>query len=85
VVTDWARVRARAIVLDPPGAAGSAPAGGDGELRDDRAAAGPDPRAVRLLAVPPAFVRKALVRAGGQYVKRAVLPLLPARVRLAAS
>ena len=33
--------------------------------------------------VPPAFVRKALVRAGGEYVKRAVLPLLPARVRLA--
>jgi hypothetical protein len=33
--------------------------------------------------VPPAFVRKALVQAGGEYVKRAVLPLLPERVRLA--
>ena len=34
--------------------------------------------------LPPAFVRKALVRAGGEYVKRAVVPFLPERLRLAA-
>jgi hypothetical protein len=32
--------------------------------------------------VPPAFVRKALVKAGGEYVKRAVVPFLPERWRL---
>ena len=35
--------------------------------------------------LPPAFMRKAMVRAGGEYIKRAVLPLLPDRVRLAPS
>jgi uncharacterized protein (DUF2236 family) len=32
--------------------------------------------------LPPALVRKALVRAGGEYVKRAVVPFLPDRLRL---
>jgi uncharacterized protein (DUF2236 family) len=32
--------------------------------------------------LPPTMVRKALVRAGGEYVKRAVVPILPDRLRL---
>jgi hypothetical protein len=32
--------------------------------------------------VPPAFVRKALVRGGAEYAKRLVIPLLPSRLRL---
>jgi hypothetical protein len=32
--------------------------------------------------VPPAVVRKALVAGGAEYVKRAVLPFLPQRLRL---
>ena len=35
--------------------------------------------------LPPVFVRRALVRAGAEYVKRGVLPFLPGRVRLTAS
>ena len=32
-------------------------------------------------SVPPAFVRRALVRAGGEYMKRAVVPFLPDRLQ----
>jgi hypothetical protein len=32
--------------------------------------------------LPPAFVRKALVAGGAEYLKRAVIPLLPQRLRL---
>jgi uncharacterized protein (DUF2236 family) len=35
-----------------------------------------------FLPLPPPFVRKALVAGGAAYVKRAVLPLLPERLRL---
>ena len=36
-------------------------------------------------ALPPVFVRKALVEGGAQYVRRAVIPLLPDRLRLVPS
>jgi hypothetical protein len=32
--------------------------------------------------LPPVLVRKALVRAGAEYVKRGVLPFMPQRLRL---
>jgi len=32
--------------------------------------------------LPPVFVRKALVAGGAQYVRRALLPVLPDRLRL---
>jgi uncharacterized protein (DUF2236 family) len=81
-VTDWARERARAIVLDPPVPWMAQP------LRETvnfiTIALLPD--RIRseygFAPVPPAFLRKALVRAGGEYVKRAVVPFLPDRVRL---
>ena len=83
VVTEWARERARAIVLDPPVPLAARPLVGTANfvtiaLLPDRIR-----EQYGFSPLPPAFVRKALVRAGGEYVKRAVLPLLPARVRLA--
>jgi uncharacterized protein (DUF2236 family) len=83
VVTDWARERARAIVLDPPVPLAARPLVETANfvtiaLLPDRIR-----EQYGFSPVPPAFVRKALVRAGGEYVKRGVLPFLPARVRLA--
>jgi uncharacterized protein (DUF2236 family) len=82
-VTDWARERARAIVLDPPVPLAARPLLETANfvtiaLLPDRIR-----EEYGFSPVPPVFMRKALVRAGGEYVKRAVLPLLPARVRLA--
>jgi uncharacterized protein (DUF2236 family) len=83
VVTEWARERARAIVLDPPVPLAARPLVETANfvtiaLLPDRIR-----EQYGFSQVPPAFVRKALVRAGGEYVKRGVLPFLPARVRLA--
>jgi uncharacterized protein (DUF2236 family) len=81
-VTDWARERARAIVLDPPGPWLAQPLLETVNfitiaLLPDRIR-----REYGFAPVPPAFLRKALVRAGGEYVKRAVVPFLPDRLRL---
>jgi uncharacterized protein (DUF2236 family) len=83
VVTEWARERARAIVLDPPVPLAARPLVETANfvtiaLLPDRIR-----EQYGFSPVPPAFVRKALVRAGGEYVKRGVLPFLPARMRLA--
>ena len=81
-VTDWARDRARAIVLDPPVPWVAQPlletanfitiALLPDRIRDQYGFA----------PVPPPLVRKALVKAGAVYVKRAVVPFLPERLRL---
>ncbi len=81
-VTPWARERARAIVLDPPVPLYLQPlvetanfitiALLPDRIRDEYG----------FSALPPQFVRKALVRAGGEYVRRAVVPFLPERLRL---
>jgi uncharacterized protein (DUF2236 family) len=81
-VTDWARERARAIVLDPPVPWVAQPVLETVNfitiaLLPDRIR-----REYGFAPVPPAFVRKAVVRAGGEYVKRAVVPFLPDRLRL---
>jgi uncharacterized protein (DUF2236 family) len=81
-VTDWARERARAIVLDPPVGWMAQPLLETVNfitiaLLPDRIRS-----QYGFAPLPPAFVRKALVRAGGEYVKRAVVPLLPDRLRL---
>ena len=81
-VTDWARERARAIVLDPPVPLVAQPLLETVNfitiaLLPDRIR-----REYGFAPVPPAFLRKALVRAGGEYVKRAVVPFLPDRLRL---
>jgi uncharacterized protein (DUF2236 family) len=81
-VTDWARERARAIVLEPPVPWIAQPLLETVNfitiaLLPDRIR-----REYGFAPVPPAFVRRALVRAGGEYVKRAVVPFLPDRLRL---
>jgi uncharacterized protein (DUF2236 family) len=81
VVGDWARRRAREIVLEPPV---------PGRVR-------PLVETVNFITIallpdrirsqygfaplPPPIVRKALVTAGAAYIRHGVLPLLPARVR----
>jgi uncharacterized protein (DUF2236 family) len=82
VVTDWARTRARQIVLEPPLPWQARPlletvnfitvALLPNELR----------RQYAFSPLPPALVRKALVNGGAEYVKRAVIPFLPDRLRL---
>jgi uncharacterized protein (DUF2236 family) len=81
-VTDWARERARAIVLEPPVPWTAQPLVETVNfitiaLLPDRIRA-----EYGFAPLPPPFVRKALVRAGGEYVKRAVVPFLPERLRL---
>ena len=81
-VTPWARERARSIVLEPPVPRYLQPlvetvnfvtiALLPDRIRDDYGFA----------PLPPAFVRKALVRAGAEYVRRGVVPFLPGRLRL---
>ena len=81
-VTDWARRRARRIVLEPPVPWAARPlletvnfitiALLPDRLRDEYGFA----------PLPPAAVRKALVAGGAEYVKRVVVPFLPDRLRL---
>jgi uncharacterized protein (DUF2236 family) len=84
-VTDWARERARAIVLEPPVPWMAQPLLETVNfitiaLLPDRIR-----REYGFSPLPPAFVRRALVKAGGEYVKRAVVPFLPDRLRLVPS
>jgi uncharacterized protein (DUF2236 family) len=79
-VTDWARRRAREIVLEPPVPWSARPLVETVNfitiaLLPDRIR-----RQYGFLPVPPAIVRRALVAGGAEYVKRAVLPLLPQRL-----
>ncbi len=84
-VTDWARERARSIVLDPPVPRVAQPL--LETVNFITVALLPDRirREYGFSPLPPAFVRRALVRAGGEYVKRAVVPFLPDRLRLVPS
>jgi len=81
-VSDWARRRARAIVLEPPVPWAARPLLEVANfvtiaLLPDRIR-----NQYGFSSVPPAFVRKALVAGGAEYVKRAVVPVLPERLRL---
>ena len=81
-VSDWARTRARKIVLEPPLPWVARP------LVDtvNFVTIGLLPDRIRdeygFSPVPPAFARKALVAGGAEYVKRVLIPLLPNDVRL---
>ena len=81
-VTDWARRRAREIVLEPPVPWTARPLLEAANfvtiaLLPDRIRAG-----YGFAPLPPAAVRKAIVAGGAEYVKRAVVPFLPERLRL---
>ncbi len=82
LVTDWARERARKIVLEPPVPLVARPLLETVNfitvaLLPDRIRAQYD-----FSPIPPAFLRRALVAGGAEYIKRAVIPLLPDRLRL---
>jgi uncharacterized protein (DUF2236 family) len=83
-VSPWARERARKIVLAPPVPWVARP------LRDtvNFVTIGLLPDRIRdeygFAPVPPPALRKVFVAAGATYVKRAVLPFVPGRLRLVA-
>jgi uncharacterized protein (DUF2236 family) len=81
-VTDWARRRARKIVFEPPVPWTVRPL--VETVNFVTIALLPDQirRQYGFGLLPPVPVRKALVRGGAEYVKRAVIPFLPDRVRL---
>jgi uncharacterized protein (DUF2236 family) len=84
-VTDWARRRARQIVLDPPVPLLARPL--LETVNFVTVALLPDPirEQYRFSALPPVAVRKALVAGGADYLKRVVIPFLPGRLRLVPS
>ncbi|MBV9048274.1 MAG: DUF2236 domain-containing protein [Solirubrobacterales bacterium] len=81
-VTEWARQRAKQIVLEPPVPWTARPL--LETVNFITIALLPDQirRQYGFSPLPPPIVRKALVAGGAEYVKRAVLPLLPERLRL---
>jgi uncharacterized protein (DUF2236 family) len=81
-VSDWARSRAREIVLEPPVPWAARPL--LETVNFITVALLPDEirRQYGFAPIPPAPLRRALVAGGAEYVKRAVIPLLPERLRL---
>jgi uncharacterized protein (DUF2236 family) len=82
VVTDWARTRARQIVLAPPVPLAARPLLETANFIT--VALLPDSLREQygFSPLPPPLVRRALVSGGAEYLRRAVLPLLPDRFRL---
>ncbi len=83
-VTPWARERARRIVLQPPVRRVARPL--LETVNFITVALLPDQirRQYGFSPLPPAILRKALVGGGARYVRRAVLPVLPDRLRFVA-
>lgn len=81
VVTDWARTRARQIVFEPPLPWVARPL--LETVNFITVALLPDTirRQFGFSPLPPTLVRKAMVAGGAEYVKRAVIPFLPDRLR----
>jgi uncharacterized protein (DUF2236 family) len=81
-VTDWARRRAREIVLEPPIPWVAQPLLQTANfitvaLLPDRIR-----REYGFAPVPPIAMRKAMVAGGAEYIKRVLIPFLPDRLRL---
>lgn len=81
-VSDWAGERARAIVLEPPVPWIARPL--VETVNFITVALLPDPirEGYGFSPLPPLALRRALVAGGAEYVKRAVIPFLPDRLRL---
>jgi uncharacterized protein (DUF2236 family) len=82
LVTPWARERAREIVMEPPVPLLARPLLETANFIT--VALLPDSIRAQygFFPLPPTFIRKALVAGGAEYVKRAVIPFLPDRMRL---
>ena len=86
VVTDWARTRAREIVLEPPVPLPLQPLVQTANFVTIALLPGEIRSQYRLdTLVPPLVVRRALVAGGAEYVKRVLIPLLPDNLRLVPS
>ena len=81
-VSDWARTRAREIVLEPPVPIVAQPLVELVNFITISLLPGEIRRQYGFRAIPPAPLRRALVAGGAEYVKRAVIPFLPDRLRL---
>jgi len=81
-VSDWARTRAREIVLEPPVPLVAQPLVELVNFITISLLPAAIRRQYRFSPIPPAPLRKALVAGGAEYVKRAVIPFLPDRLRL---
>jgi uncharacterized protein (DUF2236 family) len=81
-VSDWARERAREIVLRPPLPWPARPLLETANFITIALLPDQIRRQYGFSPLPPAIVRKALVAGGAEYVRRAVLPVLPKRLRL---
>lgn len=81
IVGDWARRRARQIVLEPPVPNLARPL--LETVNFITVALLPDVirRQYGFAPLPPAVVRRAMVRGGALYVRRGLLPFLPTRIR----
>ena len=87
VVTDWARTRARQIVLEPPVPLPIQPLLQTANFITIALLPDEIRRQYRLgdWPLPPMLLRRAMVAGGAEYVKRVVIPLLPENVRLVPS
>jgi len=81
-VTDWARERARAIVLSPPVPWLAQPLLQTANFVTIALLPDSIREQYGFSALPPAVMRKALVAGGAEYLRRAVIPFLPDRLRL---
>ena len=82
VVGEWARTRARQIVLEPPVRLVARPIVEAFNFTTIALLPEPIRSQYGFSALPPAFLRRALVAGGAEYVKRAVIPFLPPELRL---
>jgi uncharacterized protein (DUF2236 family) len=87
VVTDWARTRARQIVLEPPVPLTVQPLLQTANFITIALLPDEIRRQYRLgdWPLPPMLLRRAMVAGGAEYMKRVVIPLLPDNVRLVPS
>jgi uncharacterized protein (DUF2236 family) len=82
LVTDWARARARQIVLSPPVPRLARPALETANFVTIALLPEQIRRQYGFSPLPPPLLRKALVAGGARYFRRAVLPFIPRRLRL---
>jgi uncharacterized protein (DUF2236 family) len=81
-VTEWAQRRARQIVLEPPVPVLARPVLETVNFLTIALLPEPIRSQYGFSPIPPVPLRRALTTIGAEYLKRAVLPLLPAHLRL---
>jgi uncharacterized protein (DUF2236 family) len=84
-VTDWARKRARQIVLSPPVPLYARPLLETANFVTVALLPDSIREQYGFSPLPPPIMRKVLVSGGAEYLRRAVIPLLPDRLRLVPS